>query len=121
MLMGAVSIFTLVAVMGLGLVCSMMRGNPVEPGYAMLHAFASLLGSALVIFVALQGDTRLYANIAIAVVILGLGGVMVLARKKGKKAPKIVLISHAGLAVVCYAVLVYFAFNPTATLFAELQ
>jgi len=116
MLVGAFSIFTLVAIMGLSIVPSVWRGHAVEPGYALLHGTAALLGSALVIVTALGGDTRLYLNIGLAVIIIGLGATLGIFAKKGKRAPKGILIAHVGLAVVCYGVLAFFAFNPSATL-----
>lgn len=116
MLMGALAVFTLVAVMGLSIVCSVWRGHAVEPGYPLLHGFAALLGSALVILAALGGDTRVYLNIGLAVVIILLGAIMGILSKKGKPAPKVLLIAHVGLAVVCYGILGLFALNPSATL-----
>ena len=112
MLMGALAVFTLVAVMGLTMVCSVWRGNPVEAGFPILHGAASLLGSALVIVAALAGDTRLYVNIGMAVVIILLGVTMGVFAKKGKKPPKGIIVAHVGLAVACYAILGFFTFNP---------
>ncbi len=63
-----------------------------------------------------EGDTRLYVNIGLAVVIIVLGAAMGLLAKKGKKAPKALLVAHIGLAVVCYGILGFFALNPYATL-----
>ena len=116
MLMGAFAVFTLVAVMGLSIVFSVWRGQPVEPGYPVLHGAAALFGSALVIVSALDGDERLYVNIGLAVVIIGLGAAMGILAKKGKRAPKAILVAHVGLAVVCYGILGFFAINPYATL-----
>lgn len=114
--MGALAIFTLVAVMGLSVVCSVWRGHPVEPGYPLLHGGIALVGSALVIVSALGGDTRLYVNIGMAVIIILLGVTMGVFAKKGKKVPKGIVISHVGLAVACYGILAFFTFNPQATL-----
>ncbi len=117
MLMGALAIFTLVAVMGLSMVISAWRGYEIEPGYPILHGAAALVGSALVIVSALDGDTRLYVNIGMAVVIILLGVAMGVFAKKGKKAPKGILVAHAGLAVVCYGLLGFFTFNHGVALF----
>lgn len=116
MLVGSLAVFTLVALMGLAMLCDVWNGRPVEPAYPILHAVAALLGSALVIFAALGGDTRLYLNIGMAVVIIGLGLVMGLASKKGKRVPRAILVAHMSLAVVCYLVLGFFAFNPNTPL-----
>ncbi len=114
--MGAFAVFTLVAVMGLSVVFSVWRGQAVEPGYPLLHGAAALFGSALVIVSALGGDTRLYVNIGLAVVIIGLGAVLGITAKKGKRVPKAILVTHVALAVVCYGILGFFALNPYATL-----
>jgi hypothetical protein len=118
MLMGAVAVFTLVAAMGLAMVCDVWRGYAVEAAYPILHAGAALLGSALVIVAALEGDTRLYSNIGMAVVIILLGALMGLASKRGKRVPRGILAAHVGLAVACYGLLAFFALNPHATLAA---
>ena len=88
----------------------------VEPAIPLIHGAISLLGSMLVIAAALQGDTRLYVNIAMAVVIILLGLTMGYASKKGKRIPRLVLLAHAGLAVGCYALLGLFAVAPHFTL-----
>ncbi|HWP00087.1 MAG TPA: hypothetical protein VNL74_05590 [Methylococcus sp.] len=116
LLAGSFAVFTLVAVMGLMMACDVWRGIAVGSAYALAHGAAALLGSALVIYAALTGDTRLYLNIAMAVVILALGAWMGLLTKRGKRIPRLILIAHAGLAVACYAVLGFFVFNPHATL-----
>lgn len=116
MLMGAFAVFTLVAVMGLSIFPSIWRGYPVEPFYPVLHGATALFGSTLVILSALAGDQRVYLNIGLAVVIIGLGAAMGILGKKGKKVPKSLLASHVILAVVCYGILAFFTFNPNATL-----
>jgi hypothetical protein len=117
MLMGALAVFTLVAAMGLVMVRDVWRGQAVDPMYPMLHAGAALLGSGLVIAAALAGDTRLYANIGLAVVIIILGALMGLSSKKGKKVSRVILMAHGGLAVACYGLLAFFTLFPHATLY----
>jgi hypothetical protein len=117
MLMGSLAVFTLVAFMGLAIIRDVWRGIPVQPAYPKLHAAASLVGAALVIAVAVAGDTRLYANIGMAVVIILLGLAMGLASKKGRRVSKGILVGHVGLAVSCYLLLGFFALNPDAKLF----
>ncbi|WP_156302956.1 hypothetical protein [Methylogaea oryzae] len=115
--MGALAIFTVVAAMGLSMVLGVLRGRAVDGRYAMIHGAAALAGSALVIMAALAGDARLYINIAMAVVIIGLGLLMGMAARKGKRPPKVVVVAHVGLAVACYSVLAFFTLIPTAELF----
>ncbi|MBS1211707.1 MAG: uncharacterized protein H6R26_323 [Proteobacteria bacterium] len=111
MLTGALAIFTLVAVMGLVMLRDAWKGYAIDPAYPILHAAAALAGSALVIVAALQGDTRVYVNIGMAVVIILLGLAMGLASKKGKRVPKGILVAHMGLAVACYGLLGFYALN----------
>ena len=117
MLIGALAAFTLVAVMGLAMFLDVWRGKGIEPAYPKLHAAASLVGAGLVIWAAVEGDMRLYANIGMAVVIILLGLAMGLIAKKGKPVPKAILVSHVGLAVACYLLLGFFALNTGVQLF----
>lgn len=110
MLVFAVAVFTLVAVMGLGLIVDVFKGSASSTTFAVLHAGFALLGSVLVILAALGGDDRVWINIGLAVVIIVLGGLVSLGRCKGKPV-KALATAHAGLAVVCYLILAYFAFT----------
>jgi len=112
MLLFALLIFTLVAIMGLFLACDHFRGLPSDRSFAVVHAILSLIGSALVIFAALEGDVRVYINIGLAVIIIGLGVLLSVTKKKTGTAPKGILIAHASLAVVCYLILGYFVVVP---------
>jgi hypothetical protein len=111
MLMGALATFTLVAVMGLAMLGDAWKGRPIDAKYPIFHALAAVAGSALVILEALDGDTRVFANIGLAVVIIVLGVMMGLASKKGKKIPKGLLVAHMGLAVACYGLLAFYAMS----------
>ena len=117
MLMGALATFTLVALMGLVMVRDAWRGYAIDPMYPPLHAGAALVGSGLVLAAALAGDTRLYANIGLAVVIILLGVVMGIASKRGKKVSRAILLAHGGLAVACYGLLAFFTLFPHAVLY----
>jgi hypothetical protein len=113
MLIMSVAVFTLVAVMGLGMVLDISRGVGTPKMFALTHAGFALFGSALVILAALGGDNRVWINIGLAVVIIALGLLLSLRRSKGP-APISILATHAGLAVTCYLILVYNAFTPIA-------
>jgi len=110
MLIFALAVFTLVAVMGLGLIIDVLKGQSSSKQFALIHAGFALLGSVLVILDALSGDERVWVNIGLAVVIIALGGVLSLRRHKGQH-PKGLALAHGGLAVVCYLILAYFAFS----------
>ena len=110
MLVFALAIFTLVAVMGLGLIFDVFKGSPSSRQYALVHAGFALLGSALVILAALGGDNRVWINIGLAVVIIALGALVSFRRHKGLPVKPLAL-AHGSLAVVCYLILAYFAFT----------
>ncbi len=110
MLVFALAVFTLVAVMGLGLIIDVLKGRPSSKTFALVHAGFALLGSALVILAALGGDNRVWVNIGLAVAIIVLGGLVSLRRHQGQQ-PKGLALAHGGLAVVCYLILALFAFN----------
>ncbi|NOS73329.1 MAG: hypothetical protein HOP36_02065 [Methyloglobulus sp.] len=111
MLFGSLFVFTMVALMGLSMVGDAWKSRPIGAVFPRLHAAAALFGSALVIGAALDGDTRLYNNIGMAVVVILLGVYMGFRAHKGKPIPKAILIAHAGLAVACYLLLGYYALN----------
>ena len=109
MLMFALSVFTLVAAMGLALAIGVFKKSPVDRMYAMLHGGLALLGSGLVIWAAVDGDERLYINIGLAVVIIILGVLMSWRRSKGLCVRGLAM-AHGLLAVICYGILAYFTF-----------
>jgi hypothetical protein len=110
MLIFALAVFTLVAVMGLGLITDVLKGHGSSKQFALIHAGFALLGSVLVILQALGGDDRVWINIGLAVAIIVLGVLVSFRRQKGEQ-PKALAFAHGGLAVVCYLILAYFAFN----------
>ncbi|WNV05699.1 hypothetical protein RP726_04580 [Candidatus Methylospira mobilis] len=110
--MFALLVFTLVAIMGLFLAVDHFKGRPSDRQFAVAHAILAVIGSALVILDALQGDTRVFINIGLAVVIIALGLVLSIRKHKTGVAPKGILFAHAALAVVCYLILGYFVVVP---------
>jgi hypothetical protein len=102
----SLAIFTLVAAMGLGMVADIYRGIGTPKLFGFIHAGFALLGSALVILVAVGGDNRVWINIGLAVIIIILGILLGLRRSKGS-APKVLVAAHGGLAVICYVILAY--------------
>jgi hypothetical protein len=106
----SLAVFTVVAVMGLGMVGDIYRGIGTPKMFGFIHAGFAAFGSALVILVALEGDNRVWINIGLAVVIILLGILLGFRRAKGP-APKAILVAHGGLAVICYVILAYNAFT----------
>ena len=108
MLILSLAIFTVVAVQGLLLALDVFKARGSSALFARVHAGLALLGSALVIGAALEGDSRVLINIGLAVAIIGLGVYIGLQRAKGIH-PKGLVAIHGGSAVVCYLLLAYFA------------
>ena len=106
MLIFALTIFTLVAIMGLGLALDVFKGVGSPVLFARIHALLALIGSALVIAAALAGDNRVWINIGLAVVIIGLGILISFRRQKGLPVKGLAAL-HGSLAVACYGLLGY--------------
>jgi hydrogenase/urease accessory protein HupE len=114
MLIFALVVFTLVAIIGLGLFFDVLKGVKGDTLLPFVHAGFALLGSLLVIVTALEGnDTRLFINIGLAVFVIALGLLLSYKRRKGAL-PKGLAAAHGGLAVICYLLLAYNAFVPAA-------
>jgi hypothetical protein len=109
MLMFALAVFTVVAMMGLALAIGVFKKSQADRMYAMVHGGLALLGSGLVIWVAVEGDERVYINIGLAVVIIILGVLMSWKRSKGH-CVRALAMAHGLLAVICYGILAYFTF-----------
>ena len=101
----ALSVFTLTAVLGLMIAFNLFRGKPVMPSSSIIHGISALVGSAFAIGAALSGETRIYINIVLAVVIILLGVFAAMKRRKTGVAPKGILVVHILLALVCYLML----------------
>ncbi|QSA96959.1 hypothetical protein [Methylococcus sp. EFPC2] len=113
MLFGALGAFTVVALAGVLLALDVFKGIGSSKQFALAHAGVALLGSLLVILAALGGDNRVWTNIGLAVVIIGLGITISFKRAKGEH-PKGLVAAHGGLAVICYLILAYYTFTPAA-------
>ncbi len=101
----ALSAFTLTAVLGLMIAFNLFRGKPTAPSSSIVHGISALVGSAFAIGAALSGETRIYINIVLAVVIIVLGVLAVMKRHKTGVVPKGILVVHILLALVCYLML----------------
>lgn len=107
MLLLSLGAFTVVALIGLIMACDVFRKKPTSPIFKVLHVVFVLIGALAAIVAAFSGDTRVWINIVIALVIIGLGALLFAKRSKGEH-PKGVVIVHGGLAVTCYLLLAYF-------------
>lgn len=101
----ALSVFTLTAVLGLLIALDIFRGKQPAPSASIVHGLTALLGSVFAIGAALNGETRIYINIILAVVIILLGVIAVVKRHKTGVAPKGILALHILLALGCYLIL----------------
>jgi uncharacterized membrane protein (DUF373 family) len=111
MLIVSLALFTIAALVGIFLAKDVFAGKSPFGLARFTHVGLACVGSVLVIVEVFRGDQRLWINIGLAVVIIALGGLIWYLRSKGEFPRKLVL-AHGGLAVVCYLVLAYFAFNP---------
>jgi hypothetical protein len=105
LLTGSLAAFTVVALLGATIAYDLLRGYPADKQITLVHAGMAVLGALLAIGAALQGDNRVYLNIALVVVIALLGFTAVTKRYKTGQVQKGLIFAHAGLAVVCYLIL----------------
>lgn len=101
----AFCVFTLTAVLGLLIAFDIFRGRQPSPSSSVVHGITALVGSVFAIGAALSGETRIYINIVMAVVIILLGVMAALKRRKTGVAPKGLLAIHILLALACYLML----------------
>ena len=73
----------------------------------MVHIAATAIGAVIALVAALMGDTRLWTNIILAVIIVALGAYMALG-KLTKSSAKTILLLHAGIGITCYVIFVYY-------------
>ena len=111
LLVASFGAFTAAALMGLWLAINLLKGKSVEPGYVHVHLLFALLGASAAIVAAIQGDTRVYINIVLVVIIAALGFIISRKRRKTGVFPKGLFAIHAALAVTCYALLGAITFN----------
>ncbi len=113
LLTASLAAFTVVAVLGVLIAADLLRGRPVERQFILTHAGIAVLGALLAIGAALQGDKRVYINIALVVVIVILGVMAGHKRYATGQVQKGLILAHAALAVICYLILAAntFGFN----------
>jgi len=104
-LIASLCAFTVAAVVGLLMAIDLFKGLPTSRVSILLHAGLAGLGALLAIGAALTGDSRVYVNIAMVVVIVVLGFLAVSRRFKTGKVQKKFILAHGSLAVVCYLLL----------------
>lgn len=108
MLIYSLGAFTVVAVIGLIMTSDVFRKKRTSGIWRFLHVAFVLIGAVLAFIAAVSGDARVWINVTLAVIIIGLGCLIGLRRAKGENPGGLVLI-HGGIAVVCYLLLAYFA------------
>ena len=105
LLFASLSAFTIAAIIGLMMAIDLFRGIPTQRFSILSHAGMTVLGALFAIGAALMGDSRVYVNIAMVVVIVVLGFLAVSRRFKTGEVQKGFILAHASLAVVCYLLL----------------
>jgi FtsH-binding integral membrane protein len=117
MLLFSLGAFSIVALVGLLMANDVFRQKPTPSLLKFLHVAFVLIGAVFAIAAAFSGDQRIWINIALALVIIALGGVLFVRRSKNQHPQSLVLI-HGGVAVVCYLLLVGFTFFDTPAIAA---
>lgn len=116
MLQAAAGLFTLAALGGLVMAGIRFGGKRNPPAWlAMLHGLLAAAGITLLAYAALTRDVPDLAVIAVLLFVLAAGGgaVLSLAYKwKQRLLPSWLVIAHALLAVLGYALLLFAAFVP---------
>ncbi len=105
-LTASLAAYTLVAVLGLLIALDLLRGLPVDRKLVLTHAGTAVFGALLLIGTALGGDSRVYVNIGLVAIIAPLGFLAATKRYKTGVVPKNLILTHAGLAVIFYLLLV---------------
>jgi hypothetical protein len=111
MLSIALGLFTITALIGVGLATAVFKQRRSSKALQLFHVCTAAIGSVLVIVDAFTGDARVWINIGLAVVIIVLGTCLGFQRAHGRH-PKGLVVVHGGLAVICYLILAYFVFVP---------
>jgi hypothetical protein len=108
MLMYALIVFAIAAVGGLVLASSVLRGKLAPWAVSILHALLGATGLVLLLWQVVQGSTGGRVLGALGLLVAAALGGFYLAALHGRKtvAPKMVVVLHAGLAVVGVLVLV---------------
>lgn len=107
MLIFSLGAFTVVALVGLIMASDVFRQKPTAPIFRLLHVIFVLVGALFAIVAAFSGDQRIWINVVMALIIIGLG-CLIFARRSQKQNPKGIVLIHGGIAVVCYLLLAYF-------------
>jgi hypothetical protein len=115
MLQAAAGLFTLAALGGLVMAAIRFGGKRNPPAWlAMLHGLLAAAGITLLAYAVLAGDTPSLAAIALLLFLLAAGGgaVLSLAYKwKQRLLPSWLVVAHALLAVLAYALLLFVVFG----------
>ena len=111
MLTIAIVLLTLAAMIGISLASDTFKAVPSPLGLRILHAGLSCTGAVLLIITAYTGDARLWINVGLALLFIPLGCMLGYKRSRGIHS-KSLATAHGGLAVVCFAILLYNAYGP---------
>ena len=108
----SVILIGIVIIVGFLMASKKNKREAVPTIYKIIHAGCTLVGAAIVLIVALMGDNRLWTNIILATIIVILGIIMAV-KKLNKTTGKRILLLHASIGIICYALFVYLVFAPS--------
>lgn len=97
----------IVIIVGFLMASKHKKREPVPVSYKVIHIAGTIVGASLALFAALMGDTHIWVNVILAIIIVILGIMMGLG-KVTKSSAKKVLYTHASVAIVCYTLFLYY-------------
>lgn len=109
LIFSALSIFIAITI-GCAMVFRILTKKPVTVWHKIAHVGMVAVGALLAVIAAFQtGDMRLWANIALSILVVILGIFVGLKKFRGKTG-WFVLVLHAVLATICYLILLFNTF-----------
>jgi len=97
----------IVIIVGFMMVSKRKKRQPVPVSYKLTHLIATIIGAVIALVAAVMGDTRIWTNVILAVIIVILGLVMAFGKLK-KSSAKTILLFHAAIGIICYIIFVYY-------------
>lgn len=97
----------IVIIVGFLMALKYKKREPVPVSYKVIHIVGTIIGALIALLAACMGDTRIWMNVILAVLIVILGLPMAFHKVK-KNSARIVLYAHASIAIICYSLFLYY-------------
>ncbi len=102
----SVLLIGIVILIGFVMFFKQKSGTKISNVYKISHGLFALIGALIVLVAAFMGESKLWTNIVIAIIIVSLGLIMAFGKMK-KRSRKLILFIHASLAIICYGIFIY--------------